>query len=369
MKKRLLAILLIVVMAVSLTACGSSGGETTTKAPETTTKAPETTTKAPETTTAKPEDTTTSGGSGGIGKDVKDIKLAFCINNMADAFPITILRGVKDCIKDYGIPEENLIYQGSPVSDFTQQTTILENMLIGTDVDGLLIIPTGGDNMLIPIQEAIETYNIPVVTMDQGITDENSFIAHVSSDNYIGGQMAAEALDTLIKEAGAKSMRVATIGSNPAADSNQNRLAGWRDRIKELGYTVVSEQWCLNDPSTAATQTQQILLTFDDLAGMFGGNLFCSQGISNALSSDGVKLPLVCFDAGAGQVEALRNKEVDALIVQKPYLIGYEATRMMIEYLVNGTVPEKYTRLEPCIAYYDDLENPEINKYFYDVVE
>ena len=41
----------------------------------------------------------------------------------------------------------------------------------------------------------------------------------------------------------------------------------------------------------------------------------------------------------------------------------------MIEYLTRGTQPEQYTYLEPCIAYYDDLENPEINQYFYDAVE
>ena len=74
---------------------------------------------------------------------------------------------------------------------------------------------------------------------------------------------------------------------------------------------------------------------------------------------------LVSFE----KVEALRNKEVDALIVQKPYLIGSTAATYMIEYLTRGTQPEQYTYLEPCIAYYDDLENPEINQYFYDAVE
>ena len=81
---------------------------------------------------------------------------------------------------------------------------------------------------------------------------------------------------------------------------------------------------------------------------------------------------LVVQDYGGpvGMRLAVRHPDrVDALIVQKPYLIGYTAATYMIEYLTRGTQPEQYTYLEPCIAYYDDLENPEINQYFYDAVE
>ena len=347
MYRKLAAILLSLVLAFTLFACGNE-----TPAPDASEAA------APAASVDVQKDTPEV--------DASDLTIAFCINNMSDAFPITILRGVQDACDEYGV---NLVYQGPSTSDYTLQTPVLESMLNGSEADGLLIIPCGGDNMLQPVTEAIDKYDIPVITMDVAFTDESVFLAHVTSDNYAGGKLAADALDELIQASGSDSHKVAAISSNPSSDTNVKRLSGWRDEIQKLGYTVVSEQWCNNDPSTAASQTSSILLTFPDTAGFFGGNLFSSQGVINALSSDGVNLPLVCFDAGQGQVEALRNKEVDALIVQKPYLIGYTAATYMIEYLTRGTQPEQYTYLEPCIAYYDDLENPEINQYFYDAVE
>lgn len=343
MTKRILAFLLSLILLLGLTACARQAEE-----------APADTEPAQTQETTQQEEAKT---------DIKtqDLKIGFCMSNTGDAFVTSMLKGIMQKCEEYGI---ELVYQGPNKSDYTLQTPILESMML-QDLDALIIVPAGGDNMLEPITAVKQQYDIPIITCDIQLSDESVFLAHITSDNYAGGQKAAEALDALIQDAGLTSGQVASIGSRAGVDTNEKRLAGWQDGIEALGYDVVSVQWCNNEPATAASQAENILLSYPDIAGFFGGNLFAAQGCINGVEATGSDAPIVCFDAGEGQVEALTNGSVDALIVQKPMMMGSLAVDYLVDYFENGTIPEQYTYLEPIICYQDDLDNEEITQYFY----
>ncbi|MGI6005085.1 MAG: ABC transporter substrate-binding protein [Christensenellales bacterium] len=297
-----------------------------------------------------------SGEAGG-----EKFKIGFCMSNTSDAFVVSMQRGIEQKCAELGI---ELIAQGATKSDYTLQTPILESMA-NSDIDGLLIVPAGGDNMMEPIKAVVDK-GIPVITLDISLSDESLYLAHVTSDNYVGGQRAAEALIELMGPNASK--KVAAIGSRAGVDTNEKRLAGFRDYMVQQGYTIVSEQWCDNEPAKAASQTENVLLANPDVDGFFGGNLFSAQGVINGVEAARSDAKIVCFDAGEGQIEALENGTLQAIIVQKPMQMGITGVEYMYEYLKTGQLPagtEKVTYLEPIIAYQDDLDNPEINKWFY----
>ncbi len=291
----------------------------------------------------------------------KKYKFGFCMSNTSDAFVVSMQRGIQAKCDELGI---ELVCQGATKSDYTLQTPILENMVNG-GLDALLIVPAGGDNMLEPLK-AVKAKNIPIITLDISVSDESIAIAHITSDNYKGGQRAGEALIELMGASAVK--KVAAVGSRAGVDTNQKREAGFKDYVTSHGYTLVSEQWCENEPSKAAAQTENILLADPDVSGFFGGNLFSAQGVISGVEAQKSKAKVVCFDAGEGQVEALTNGTVQAIIVQKPMEMGSKGVEYMISYLQTGKLPsgvERVTMLEPIIAYQKDLTNPEVTKWFY----
>lgn len=297
--------------------------------------------------------------------DEEKLTIAFCVPNTSDSFYVAMMNGVTEKCEELGITP---VIQGPTSYDYTLQTTVLEAMMLQGDIDGLLIGPAGSDNMLEPMRKVAEEYNIPIVTLDISVSDKDLTLGHISSDNYEGGVKAAIAMDELIKKSGTESKEVALIGSSPSSDTQIKRSTGWRDKMMELGYTVVSEQWCKGDSSLAASQTQNILLVFPDVAGIFGTNLYCAQGIDNGLKSADSNAVIVTFDAAAGQVEGLANGTLDATVVQKPRLIGQMGVETLYSYLTAGEKPQEHDMLlEPIIAYQSDVDNPEINQWFYNV--
>ena len=297
-------------------------------------------------------------------EDKKDLTIGFCVPTTSDAFYVAMMNGVQEKCDELGI---NCVMQGPSTSDYTLQTPILEALAL-QGIDALLIGPSGGDNMLEPIKSVIDQYNIPVVTLDISLSDPALTLAHVSSDNVEGGRQAAIAMDELIKASGNESKQVAVIGPNPASDTSQKRVAGWREKIKELGYTVVSEQWCKNDSALAATQMEQLLLAFPDVVGVFGANLYCALGIDNGLKSSNSDAIIVTFDAAQGQVDGLKDGTLQATVVQKPKMIGSMGVQFLYDHLTEGTVPEQHDNLlSPIVAYPEDVENPEVSQWFYAV--
>nr|WP_122012905.1 ABC transporter substrate-binding protein [Maliibacterium massiliense] len=300
-----------------------------------------------------------ASASASASKDQK-FKVGFCLSNMSDAFVVSAQRGFEQRCKELGM---EYFCQGASESDYTKQTPILE-MMATQDPDLLVIIPTGTDTMIQPIKKIIDDKGIPFITVDTNISDDSLYISNITSDNAAGGALAADALAELIDGKG----KVAIINSRPGVTTNETRLKGFQDRMAEKypDVEIVSSQFCNNDPSTAASQIQNVLLANPDLAGVFGGNLFAAQGVANGLEAKGVDIPLVCFDAGPGQIEAMQNGTIQATVVQKPMQMGITAADYAYAYLTGDKDKiEKQVYLEPIVATQDDLDDPEISKWFY----
>ena len=75
-------------------------------------------------------------------------------------------------------------------------------------------------------------------------------------------------------------------------------------------------------------------------------------------------MPVVGFDAGPAQVEQLEAGDVQALVMQKPYDIGYQGVQQAVLAVLGEEVtPEIETDF--VVATTDNMEDPEINQWFY----
>jgi len=73
---------------------------------------------------------------------------------------------------------------------------------------------------------------------------------------------------------------------------------------------------------------------------------------------------IVGFDAGPAQVEQLEAGDVQALVMQKPYDIGYQGVQQAVLAVLGEEVtPGIQTGF--VVATADNMDDPEVNQWFY----
>jgi ribose transport system substrate-binding protein len=113
----------------------------------------------------------------------------------------------------------------------------------------------------------------------------------------------------------------------------------------------------MSDRGKARAATENILTAHPDLDGLFATAEPSSVGAALAVKARGLagKLKLVTFDSSEGLLEDLKSGVIDAMIVQDPQKIGYEAVRTLVDKL-NGRQPPKQIDLMPKVLRREDVK-------------
>jgi ribose transport system substrate-binding protein len=275
-----------------------------------------------------------------------------------DPFYISMECGAREAAEAAGV---SLDVQGPDRFDVILQNPMLDAVAAAAP-DALLVAPndrTASAGPLAAMQEA----GTKVVLVDTIVDDPSIGVSRIATDNFLGGVKAAEALDVLGLEAGAK---VLVISTNPGVSSVDARVDGFNEKAAELGYVLVADtQYSNNEASVAAQIISAQLQADPDLAGVFATNLFTAQGVATGVRQAGAEdVQVVGFDAGPDQVLQLQAGDVQALVAQQPFTIGQMGIEQAVAALTGGEVtPEIQT--ESTVVTMDNIDDPEVNKFLY----
>jgi ribose transport system substrate-binding protein len=275
-----------------------------------------------------------------------------------DPFYISMECGARDAAEAAGA---NLDVQGPDRFDATLQNPMLDAVAAAAP-DALLVAPNdrvASAGPLLRIQERGST----IVLVDTTVDDETIGVSRIATDNKLGGVKAAEALQELGLEAGAK---VLGISVNPGITSTDLRMEGFNEKAAELGFVLVADtQYSNNEPAKAAQIITAQLAADPDLAGVFASNLFTAQGVSTGVRQAGATdVQVVGFDAGPDQVKQLVAGDVQALVAQKPYDIGLQGVQQAVAAL-NGVETIPTIQTESIVVTADNIDDPDVNKFVY----
>jgi ribose transport system substrate-binding protein len=330
---RLIGVSTIAVAALALSACGggSSGGTTTSD-----------TGSAAETTSAA------------AGKNI-----TLMVGVKGDNFYISMECGAKEAAAAGGA---TLTTQGPDKFDATLQNPLLD-AVAASKPDALLVAPNDVKASVAPLKK-IQDAGTKIVLVDTAVDDTTIGVSRIATDNQLGGEKAAEAMQTLGVKAGAK---VLNLSVNPGISTTDARDAGFRKKAEELGYTLVSDtQYSNNEPAKAASIIAAALAKDPDIAGVFASNLFTAQGVATGVKQAGKSgaVKVVGFDAGPDQIKQLEAGDVQALVAQKPFDIGKQGVEQALAALSGGSVTAAI-QTESLVVTKDNLAEPDVAKYIY----
>jgi ribose transport system substrate-binding protein len=241
-------------------------------------------------------------------------------------------------------------------TDYARQIEIVDAM-ITRQVAGLAISATDEHALVAPVERAIRQ-GIPVSVFDSAV-DIDNYVSFIATDNYAAGCTAARALAGFIGNRGA----VAMVMQKPGGTSTVLRERGFDATMtKEFPHIqVVARQFGMADPARSRAAAEDILTAHPDLAGIFASSEAASLGSIQAIRNRGLsgKVKLVTFDFSKAHVEALKDGTINAMMVQDPFRLGYEAVKSLADKL-NGRTPPKRLELPARVIVKSDLDKPDV---------
>jgi len=246
--------------------------------------------------------------------------------------------------------------------DREQQIQVVENF-VSRGVDGIVLAPLDNTALRAPVSYATRS-GIPVIIIDSAINSDDH-ISFVATNNYEGGKLAGEHMAKLLGGEG----KVVILRYLEGSASTTKRESGFIDAIKEHPgiRIVVDSQYAGPTTETAYQASENMLapLTGQDgeltIDGVFCPSETTTFGMLRALQDGGHarKVRFIGFDFSDKLVQALRDGDIDALIIQDPMNMGYLGVKTMIRHLKGETV-ESRVDTGATVVTKENMDQPEI---------
>ncbi len=226
-------------------------------------------------------------------------------------------------------------------SDTKGQIDVVQDFIV-KEVDGICLAPLDSQALIEPVEVANEA-GIPVVIFDSGLDDESKTVTYVATDNWHGGELAAQ---TLAESLGGKG-NVILLRYKTGSESTEQREEGFLAKLKESypDITILSsDQYAGVTPEEAFSNATQILQKYEgQVNGIFAVCEPNGEGVRKAIEQLGLvgKVKFVGFDPNKPLIEGLSNDQVHGIVLQDPVKMGYEAVMSMMKHLKGEEVEKR----------------------------
>lgn len=273
-----------------------------------------------------------SGGDdeGGPGGSSSGRKRIIILTNGPDPFWDTCEAGAKEAEEALGLAGlgYELDFQRGEFTDLAQIDK-LKQYGLADDIVAVGISVFEPKSLAVAEElRKLQEAGIHVITIDGDVDAEfrDARYAYLGTNNVIGGRelgRAAAALDADAKYA-------FFVGSLSAANAVE-RMRGFVEGVGEQA-TEIERLDDGGDRVKARSNVESTLSQHEDVDMLAGIWAYNTPQIINVVTAQGLRdrMHVVCFDAAEDSIVGMDNGNVDVMVVQNPYQMGYEGVRMML---------------------------------------
>lgn len=296
--------------------------------------------------------------------------------------------GAKKAADEFGI---DMTFQGPDNESAIAQQTEFLNTAIEKKPVAICLAALSTDAQLDAIKKAYDS-NIPVIGFDSGVpgAPKGYVKATAATDNAQAGGLAAEEAYKLIKsklDGATNTVRIGVVAQENNSSSIISRTRGFVDKMVQLigadkvsveghdaykkvvaGAKIIIEVGIPAEvKDTDGTAVAGALLDKKDLILIYGSNEFAANVIITANEGRevlGKSVVAVGFDAGAKQLDAIRNGLFAGSVTQDPVQIGYQAVKLA--YMASQG--KEVSDVDTGAKWYtkETMENPDIKSALYE---
>ncbi len=288
-----------------------------------------------------------------------EARLQIAVIPKATAHPFwkTVHAGAEKAAQELGV--EAIWVGAENESDRRQQIELVQNF-VSRGVDAIVLAPLDEVALVRPVENAVGR-GIPVVIIDSNLKSD-AYSSFVATDNREGGRLGARRLAEVMGGTG----RAVMLRYSEGHASTMNREEGFLEVMKteypEIEL-VSTNQYAGVTKESAIQASQNLLNRFPDIDGIFCPNESSAFGMLRSLQTSGKAgtIKYVGFDASEALVEGVRAGEIDGLVAQDPFNMGYMGVQTAVK-VINGEPVEKRIPTRVAVITPDNLDEPEIRQ-------
>lgn len=200
-----------------------------------------------------------------------------------------------------------------------------------SDIKAIAISVTDGANPAIAeeLQALREENNVHVITIDSDVDRErhpNARSYFIGTDNFEGGQQLGIAAKELNPDGGGFVTFVGRTGAQNAIE----RVGGFVDGAGEK-FQAIDNMGDENDRTRARENVRNAIQNHPDLSTLVGIWSYNAPAIVDVVREleRGDDFKVCVFDAEPLAIKQMGEGDVDVMVVQNPYEMGYQAVRLL----------------------------------------
>ncbi|MFI9629437.1 sugar ABC transporter substrate-binding protein [Streptomyces sp. NPDC052042] len=259
------------------------------------------------------------------------IKLSYHDPSLAFATPIS--SGMKKAGKEFGA-EVSLI--GPTGGDAAKQVSEIQTLIQQKAVDGLAVSSASSDALKPVISQAYKA-GIPIISFNTDNPDSQQ-MGFVGQDLKGSGKAQAEELrKNLNKNVKGKSVVVFSVDTG--AGWSHDRFNGFKEGLDGSGLNIVGPVNVGNEPSTAYNTVESTMSGQSDVIAVAGldccSTTAAAKWVAQAGQADDITMG--GFDLLTQTAEYVKRGVLDFTISQNPSEQGYQAVKVLHDFLTKGT--------------------------------
>lgn len=226
---------------------------------------------------------------------------------------------------------------------------------------GLILAPDHPVALTTAVRMAAEQ-GMPVVILDATLNLPASLdVDYLLSDEQQTGVLAADRVGAVLHGNGT----VAVLGETPALMATVARAASFRQRMaaRYPGITVLDPLPGRFRTNLAEQDTEELLASHPDLNAIFTLTVGATRGVYRGLKLKQRihQVHLVACDQDLDLIYYLRLGEIDSLVAENTFGMGYQAAQLITEHRA-GAAQGTVVRFAPRLVTRENVDTPEVQQ-------
>ncbi|MFV0429663.1 MAG: substrate-binding domain-containing protein [Arachnia sp.] len=299
------------------------------------------------------DDTATTGSS----EAATGGRVAIIAKANSAEYWIKTKEGAEAAGKDLGV---EVTFNGPDTeSEGDKQLNQLESAINDAPI-GIGFAPQDGAQDGAPrLMDQAQAAGIPVVVFDTPLTTSEVPLATIASDNEGMGAQAAEQLVELT--GGTGKVAIVAHGEVGTAAARRDGFVTYL-QTNAPDMEVVDVQNGESDPAKSRDKAQGILQAHPDLVGFFGTDDDSTVAIADEVAAKSADVAVIGVDASPDVVTLLSEGKIAGVVVQNPFLMGYQTVELLVQAAAGETPQETNIVSESMWVTQDNLDSDEVQQ-------
>lgn len=285
-------------------------------------------------------------------------RIAVIVKALDSDFWHSVKNGVDSAATEYNV---DVTFEGPEnEEDYVNQNKLIM-AAVENKVDAIVLSAIDFEHSAETVNSAIRE-GIKVITIDSDV-DSEQVSMFIGTDNFEAGRKAGEAVSNCFSNG--DEINIGLINYYKSTDNGIQREDGFRKYISGVANAnIIASVNVSSNTESVAAAAAALINENPQINVLVGFNEWMTLGIGNTIKRLGLsdKVCGIGFDTNSISVSMLETGEIDTLIVQNPFAIGYLGVKNAAEIVSGEKVGEKELYTEVIAVNKENLFDADIQK-------